>query len=89
MKTTIDKGGRVVIPKSIRDRHNLEPGTELDIVDNGDSIELLLPDNREPAVLIEEDGFLVIAAGSGPPITVEEDRALRDSFYEARDERLD
>lgn len=89
MKTTIDKGGRVVIPKSMRDRHNLEPGTEFDIVDNGDSIELFLPDNREPAVLIEEDGFLVIAAGSGPPITVEEDRALRDSFYEARDERLD
>jgi AbrB family looped-hinge helix DNA binding protein len=31
MKTTIDKAGRVVIPKKIRDAVGLEPGMELDV----------------------------------------------------------
>jgi AbrB family looped-hinge helix DNA binding protein len=31
MNTTIDKGGRVVIPASIRERLGLKPGTELEI----------------------------------------------------------
>ena len=31
MKTTIDKAGRVVIPKKIRDAAGIEPGMELDV----------------------------------------------------------
>jgi AbrB family looped-hinge helix DNA binding protein len=31
MKTAIDKAGRVVIPKKIRDAAGIEPGMELDV----------------------------------------------------------
>jgi AbrB family looped-hinge helix DNA binding protein len=31
MKTTIDKAGRVVIPKKLRDAAGFEPGMELDV----------------------------------------------------------
>lgn len=31
MKITIDRAGRVVVPKSLRDRFNLVAGTELEI----------------------------------------------------------
>ena len=31
MKTTIDKAGRVVIPKRIREAAKLQPGTELEV----------------------------------------------------------
>jgi AbrB family looped-hinge helix DNA binding protein len=31
MRTTIDKGGRVVIPAAIRAQAGLQPGTEIDV----------------------------------------------------------
>jgi AbrB family looped-hinge helix DNA binding protein len=33
MRTTIDGGGRVVIPKEIRDRLGLVPGSEVEIIE--------------------------------------------------------
>lgn len=83
-KTTIDKAGRVVIPKPIRDRRRLAPGTEVEVVESGDRIELLLPDDREEAVLVEKDGRLVISATTGQPTTLEETLALRDALRERR-----
>ena len=38
MKSTVDRFGRVVIPKEIRDRLGLKPGAEIDIGDNGNEI---------------------------------------------------
>lgn len=84
MKATIDKAGRVVIPKPIRDRHRLTPGTEVEVVDSGDRIELLLPDDRDEAVLVEKDGRLVISSSSGTPTTLNEMLELRDSLREER-----
>lgn len=40
MKTTVSSKGQVVIPKEIRDRHGLEPGTRLEVEDRGDVIVL-------------------------------------------------
>ena len=86
MKVTVDRAGRVVIPKAIRERNNLAPGTEIEIIDLGDHIELLLPDDRPEAVLVEKNGRLVIAAESGgPPMTRDE---LRDLVDELREPRL-
>ncbi len=31
MRTTIDRFGRIVVPKSLRERFGLQPGTEIDI----------------------------------------------------------
>jgi AbrB family looped-hinge helix DNA binding protein len=84
MKTTIDKAGRVVIPKSIRDRHRLVPGTEVDVVDSGDRLEFLLPDDRDDAVLAEKDGRLIIAAATGKPTTLAEMLTVRDGLRDSR-----
>jgi AbrB family looped-hinge helix DNA binding protein len=84
MKTTIDKAGRVVIPKEIRDRQRLAPGTEVEIVESGDRIELILPDHRAQAVLVEKDGRLVISANVGRPVTLDETLALRDALRDDR-----
>jgi AbrB family looped-hinge helix DNA binding protein len=36
MRTTIDRAGRIVIPKSIRDEADLAPATEIEVsLDNG------------------------------------------------------
>jgi AbrB family looped-hinge helix DNA binding protein len=57
MKTTIDRAGRVVIPKEIRQRAGLTPGSELEIrLDNG-IVEIMQapPQGR----VVERDGFLL------------------------------
>ena len=41
MKTTVDRFGRVVIPKKIRDDHNLGPGTQVRIEEKEDAIVLI------------------------------------------------
>jgi AbrB family looped-hinge helix DNA binding protein len=86
MKTTIDRAGRVVIPKAIRDRAGLVPGTEIDIrVDNG-VVEISPP--RPKGRLVEEDGFLFWESAPGtPPITGEAiDQAIQDVRREREDE---
>ena len=65
MQVTIDKAGRVVIPKSVRDSLGLSPGTGLALVVDGLAIRLQ-PEAR--GRLVEQDGFLVIAS-TGTPIT--------------------
>jgi AbrB family looped-hinge helix DNA binding protein len=84
VKTTIDKAGRVVIPKQLRDRHRLAPGTEVDIVDSGDRLEFLLPDDREDAVLVEKNGRLIISAATGKHTTLEEMLSVRDTLRDSR-----
>ncbi|HMG39908.1 MAG TPA: AbrB/MazE/SpoVT family DNA-binding domain-containing protein [Acidimicrobiales bacterium] len=84
MKATVDKAGRVVIPKSIRERNRLVPGTEVEILDFGDHIELILPDDRPEAVLIEKEGGLVIAEQAGRRETMDETLDLLDELRESR-----
>ena len=58
MRTTIDKAGRLVIPKSLRDRLGLQAG-EVEITAEGASLRV------EPVLdnsLVERDGRLVIPA---------------------------
>ena len=40
MITAIDRAGRIVVPKSFRDRFNLTAGTELEIKAVGDALKL-------------------------------------------------
>ncbi|MFW5743322.1 MAG: AbrB/MazE/SpoVT family DNA-binding domain-containing protein [Spirochaetota bacterium] len=57
MTTTIDKGGRVVVPKKLRDQFHLLPGTEVEITADLDGIRVR-PRGGEPS-LIRKNGFLV------------------------------
>ena len=57
MTVTIDKAGRVVVPKPVRDRLGLQAGTQLELSEVQDGL-LLKAATREPA-LIEIEGVLV------------------------------
>lgn len=74
MRTTIDKAGRVVIPKAFRERAGIVAG-EVEIEIDGSAIRI------EPVRgdgLVRDRGRLVIPA-SGTPIDDELVRALRDA----------
>jgi AbrB family looped-hinge helix DNA binding protein len=73
MRATIDKAGRLVIPKPLRDRLGIRPG-EVELSIDGAALRV------EPVsgeVVEERKGRLVIPA-SGEPIAAAEVRALRD-----------
>ncbi|MFP4067440.1 MAG: AbrB/MazE/SpoVT family DNA-binding domain-containing protein [Spirochaetaceae bacterium] len=57
MKVTIDKAGRIVIPKHVRDRYHLQPGTELEIENEPNGISLRVQDTKPS--LIRKRGILV------------------------------
>lgn len=57
MKTSLDKSGRVVIPKKLRERANLDPGVEFEIEIKGKEI-ILIPIGEEP-ILLNKDGVLI------------------------------
>jgi AbrB family looped-hinge helix DNA binding protein len=85
MKTTIDSAGRVVIPKALRDRAGLRPGTELEIRCSNGVIELApaAPRGR----VVREGAFLVWEPESGVGTVSEEEIA---ALVEAdRERRLD
>jgi AbrB family looped-hinge helix DNA binding protein len=57
MKTTLDRFGRVVVPKDIRDRLGLRPGAEIEIDEKANEV-VLKPVEHEPALMVKE-GILV------------------------------
>ncbi len=74
MRTTIDRAGRVVVPKVLRDRVGLRPG-EVEVTVDGSSLRI------EPIAtdrLVEVEGRLVVAS-SGTPVDDDLVRALRDA----------
>ena len=74
MRSTIDKAGRLVIPKALRDSLGLGPG-EVEVTADGAGLHIEpIADDR----LQDEDGLLVIPAGGA---AVDDDlvRTLRDA----------
>lgn len=70
----MDKAGRVVIPKEVRDHIGLRPGElELQIDGSGVHLEPLAGDG-----LVEREGRLLVAE-SGDVVTDDDVRALRDA----------
>lgn len=64
MELQVDKAGRIVLPKRIRDRLRLRPGSALKLEEGPDGL-FLRPVER-PASLVEKDGILV-HMGEAPP----------------------
>ena len=57
----IDRAGRIVVPKSVRDALGLEPGTNLELEVKEDSIVLRRP--RPGTVMNQKNGFWVFDTG--------------------------
>ncbi len=57
MKLRLDKSGRVVLPKPLRQRMGLRAGTTFEAMDAAEGL-LLRPVTERPS-LVERDGFLV------------------------------
>lgn len=76
MKLTMDKAGRIVLPKSIRDSLGMPNGGSFDVSIYGEGVQLI-PGGRA-ASLVERDGKLV--ATSGTVITDDDVFALIDSI---------
>lgn len=72
MKTTIDKAGRLVIPKELRDRLGLVPG-EVDVFAEGAGLRIELATTDH---LVERDGHLLLPTG-GATLTDDDIRELR------------
>ncbi len=56
MKTTLDKFGRIVIPKKIREDFNLKPGSPIRIEEGKEEI-LLTPAEEEPMLVEKRRGI--------------------------------
>lgn len=74
MRATIDKAGRLVIPKSLRDRLGLKPG-EVELTADGAALRVEPVSSSD---LESRAGRLVIPA-SGVTIGDDEVRSLRDA----------
>jgi AbrB family looped-hinge helix DNA binding protein len=74
MRATIDKAGRLVIPKALRDSLGLVPG-EVEVIPDGAGLHIEpLADDR----LADEDGLLVIPA-AGVAVSDDLVRMMRDA----------
>lgn len=79
MTFKIDRAGRVVLPKPVRERWGLRPGTELELVERPEGL-LLKPVAVAPA-LVKEDGLWLHKGAADP-------NARWDLIEQGREERL-
>lgn len=78
MMVTIDRAGRIVIPKELRDRLSLVADSELEVTCESDSL-VIRPIRRAGRQIIEVDGWPVIEAHKGVRITDADVQQWRDA----------
>ncbi|MHB1253692.1 MAG: AbrB/MazE/SpoVT family DNA-binding domain-containing protein [Candidatus Humimicrobiaceae bacterium] len=77
-KVKIDKFGRIIIPKNIRDDFGIQPGNNLIIKESMEGF--FITPVKEKEIISEEDGFLII----NPSSDIDFENLIKD----LRDERI-
>jgi AbrB family looped-hinge helix DNA binding protein len=77
MKTTIDSGGRVVLPKAIRDSLGLAAGEELEVRERDGRIELE-PVGRKVWLEEREGRLVAVTEEPAPALTADDVRTVVD-----------
>jgi AbrB family looped-hinge helix DNA binding protein len=80
MRTTIDKAGRLVIPRSLRDRIGLAGGGEVELELDGAAVRIEPVVGRE----LREDAGLLFIPTAGTPITAAAVRGLIEADRHGR-----
>ena len=80
---TVDKAGRVVLPKALRDRLHLAPGDSLDLTVEGEQV--TMRPRRVTPPLQKERGVWVFRTGE--PLTATETRETLRGIREDRQQR--
>jgi AbrB family looped-hinge helix DNA binding protein len=80
MRTTIDKAGRLVIPRTLRDRIGLTGGGEVEIELDGAAIRVA----PVAASGLRDDAGLLVIPASGAPLTAAAVRELLDADRHGR-----
>lgn len=85
----IDKAGRIVVPKKLRDALHLAPGTQLKVERSGDGL-VLRPSSTQAQLVIENGVPLIYAAGQAnvPVLTNEMVNALIEAGRQARERQV-
>lgn len=81
MQVTIDRFGRMVLPKGLRDDLGLRPGDKLDAREEGNAI-VLRPACRDDVVRVRE-GVLIVAASADGDMSHAVDGHRRDRLNDA------
>jgi len=76
METTVDRFGRIVIPKRMREDLGLRPGTKLEIEAVGEEV-LLKPVHEEPHV-VDREGVLVFTGSASGELIQAVERHRRE-----------
>lgn len=76
----MDRAGRIVIPKELRDRLGLQPDSELELQIDGTGFRAELADWQGRAVERAEDGRPILARVEDREFTPEDVQKLRDEL---------
>lgn len=79
MQVTVDRVGRIVIPKPLRDALGIGPDTQLDVVPDGTGLRLE-PVGVPERAIEQQDGLPLLGAVPGTRLTDDDVRRLRDEL---------
>lgn len=77
MFVTVDRVGRVVIPKAMRVALGIGPDTELELIPDGAGLRLE-PVRRQQRPIEQRDGLPVLGSVQGAVLTDDDVRRIRD-----------
>ncbi|MFV2038753.1 MAG: AbrB/MazE/SpoVT family DNA-binding domain-containing protein [Acidimicrobiales bacterium] len=77
MKSAIDKSGRVIIPKPLRDKLGLAGGEELEVTEDNGAIEIR-PASTDVEIIETAEGVVAVPKEPALVLTADEVRATLD-----------